>query len=84
MRRSTYSVAQAQAQLPRLLRQAEVGNIVGIRRRDETIAYLLSREQLESIVETMELLANPAAVRAIAMHRKGKARFVSLSTLKDE
>ena len=43
MARSTYSVTQAQSQLPQLLRQAERGTLVGITRRQRTVAYLLSR-----------------------------------------
>ena len=81
MPRSTYSVTQAQSQLPRLLRQAESGALVGIARREETVAYLLSRDHLEAIVETMEILANPAAQKAIADHRAGRTRFVPLSAL---
>jgi PHD/YefM family antitoxin component YafN of YafNO toxin-antitoxin module len=81
MSRSTYSVTQAQSQLSRLLRQAERGALVGIRRRDQTVAYLLSRDYLEALIETMELLDNPAARRAIADHRAGKTRFAPLSAL---
>ena len=81
MPRSTYSVTQAQSQLPRLLREAETGALVGIARREETVAYLLSRDHLEAIVETMEILANPAAQKAIADHRAGRTRFVPLSAL---
>jgi len=81
MVRSTYSVTQAQSQLPQLLRQAERGAVVGIARRDETVAYLLSREYLEAIVETMEILANPAAQKAIADHRAGRTKFLPLSAL---
>ena len=81
MPRSTYSVTQAQSQLPRLLREAERGALVGIARREETVAYLLSRDHLEAIVETMEILANPAAQKAIADHRAGRTRFVPLSAL---
>jgi prevent-host-death family protein len=84
MARSTYSVSQAQGQLPSLLRLAEQGSVIGISRRDETVAYLVSREQFESLVETMELLANPEAQSAIAAHRKGKTKFVALSSLSDE
>lgn len=76
---STYSVTDAQTQLPRLLRQAEKGAAVSIRRRNETVAYLVSRERMEAIVETIELLANPAAMKAIAAHRAGKTKLVSLS-----
>ncbi|MEO8604214.1 MAG: type II toxin-antitoxin system Phd/YefM family antitoxin [bacterium] len=77
-------MTEAQTQLPRLLRQAESGGTVGIRRRNDTVAYLVSRQRMEAIVETMELLANPAAMRAIATYRAGKAKFVALSTLDDE
>ena len=51
---STYSVSEAQRALPRLVREAEGGELVAIARRDETVAYLVSREHLEAIVETME------------------------------
>ncbi len=78
---STYSVTEAQTQLPRLIRQAEQGDAVRIRRRNDTVAYLISRERMEAIVETMELLANPDAVRAIAAHRAGKTKFLPLSAL---
>ena len=81
MSRSTYSVTQAKSQLRRLLREAERGALVGITRREETVAYLLSRDCLEAIVETMEILANPAAQKAIAGHRAGRTRFVPLSAL---
>ena len=65
MARSTYSVTQAQSQLPQLLRQAES----------------VSRDYLEAIVETLEILANPHAQKAIADHRAGRTRFVPLSAL---
>jgi prevent-host-death family protein len=84
MARSTYSVTQAQSQLPRLLKEAERGTAIGITRRDETVAYLLSRGQLEAIVETMEILANPAARKAIEDHRAGRTRFVPLTSLADD
>ena len=54
---------------------------VRILRRDETVAYVLSRERMEAIVETMELLANPEAMRAIAAHRKRRAKLLPLSAL---
>ena len=84
MARSTYSVTQAQSQLPRLLKEAERGTAIGITRRDETVAYLLSRGQLEAIVETMEILANSAARKAIEDHRAGRTRFVPLASLVDD
>lgn len=83
MAKTTYSVTQAQSQLPRLIREAERGRPIGISRREETVAYIVSKERLEAIVETMELLATPAARRAIEDHRAGRTRFVPLSALDD-
>jgi PHD/YefM family antitoxin component YafN of YafNO toxin-antitoxin module len=84
MSRATYSVTQAQSSLPRLVREAEHGALVRIARRDETVAYLVSRDHLEAIVETMELLANPRARKAIEEHRAGRTRFLPLTALDAE
>jgi antitoxin YefM len=65
---STYSVAQAQSQLPGLINKAEEGETIGISRRSETVAFLISRDRMEAIVETLELLASPEAGKAIAEH----------------
>lgn len=78
---STYSVSQAQTNLPSLIRKAEEGEPVRILRRNETVAYLISRERMEAIVETMELLATPDAMKAIAAHRAGKTKFRPLASL---
>lgn len=78
---STYSVTQAQSNLPRLIRKAEEGQPVRILRHNETVAYLVSRERMEAIVETLELLSNPKAMKAIDAHRAGKTKFAALSEL---
>jgi prevent-host-death family protein len=78
---STYSVTEAQSRLPGLIKKAEEGESIRIRRREETVAVLVSRERMEAIVETMELLANPDAMRAIAAHRAGRTKLAPLSAL---
>lgn len=80
---SSYSIAQAQSQLPSLIKEAEQGTSVRIRRRDETVAFVVSRERMEAIVETMELLANTKAMKAIEAHRAGRIRFVPPSAIDD-
>ncbi len=82
--KTTYSVSEAQSQLPRLLKEIQKGAPVSIRRHNETVAYLLSRERMEAIVETLELLGNAPAMKAIRQHRAGKTRFAPLSALDDE
>lgn len=80
---STYSVTEAQSRLPGLIREAEEGTPVRIRRRDETVAFLVSRARMEAIVETMEILASPEAMKTIAEHRAGRTKFFPLSALGD-
>jgi len=63
------------------VREAQQGLPIAIRKRDETVAYLLSRDRMEAIVETMEILGNPQAAKAIEQHRTGKTRFVPLTAL---
>jgi prevent-host-death family protein len=78
---STYSVTQAQSQLSKLIRQTESGEPVRICRREKTVAFLISRQRMEAIVETIEILANPEAMKAISDHRAGRTRFLALSAL---
>jgi len=75
--KSTYSVSRAQAGLPRILKEAE-DHIVAITRHDEKIAYLISSEQLESLIESLELMSNPKAVKAVRDAREGKTRYYPL------
>jgi antitoxin (DNA-binding transcriptional repressor) of toxin-antitoxin stability system len=77
----TYNVAEAQSQLPRLLRDVERGGTISIRRHAETVAYVLSRVQMEALVETLEVLGNPLAMRAIERHRAGRMKFVPPSAI---
>jgi prevent-host-death family protein len=77
----TYSISEAQSQLPRLIREAEQSGAITINRHGDTVAYLVSRDRMEAIVETLEILSNPRAMRAIADHRSGKLRLKPLSSL---
>ena len=57
---------------------------IAITRHDETVAYVVSRERMEAIVETMEILANPKAMQALRDYEKGKTRFHSVEDIPDE
>ncbi len=81
--KNTYNVARAQANLPRLLRQAEQQPIA-ITRHDETVAYLVSASRMGAIIETLEIMGNPAAMKAIREHQAGKTKFVPLSALDED
>jgi prevent-host-death family protein len=79
--KNTYSVSEAQSQLPRLLKEAEAGGPISIRRHDQTVAYIVSRERMEAIIETLEILGNRAAMRAIEENRAGRTKFAPVSVL---
>jgi len=71
---STYSVAEAQAQLPALLRKVE-NDLIVITRRDKTVAYLVSAQRMEAIVETLEVMGDPKAMKAVRQARAGKGKY---------
>jgi len=76
----TYSVTEAQAGLPSILRQAEEQPVI-ITRRDKAVGYLLSPERFEAMLETMEIMANPEAMDAIRNYKGGKTKFLPLDSL---
>jgi prevent-host-death family protein len=79
---STYSVAEAQAQLPALLKRAE-NDLIVITRRAKTVAYLVSAQRMEAIVETLEIMADPEAMKALRRAREGKGEYYP-ATILDE
>jgi prevent-host-death family protein len=81
--KNTYSVTQAQAKLPTLLREC-VHGAISITRRDEAVAYVISRERLETLFETMEILANPKAMEVLRKDRAGKLKYYPLESLDED
>jgi prevent-host-death family protein len=78
--RSTYSVSEAQAQLPALLKRAQ-NDLIVITRRDKTVAYLVSAQRMEAIVETLEIMADPEAMKAIRRAREGEGKYYPVTAL---
>ena len=78
---STYSVTQAQTNLPRLIKEAAAEGSIAITRHEETVAYLISRGRMDAIVETLDLLGNSAAMKALRDYEQGKTKFFPLSAL---
>jgi prevent-host-death family protein len=76
----TYSIAGAQAKLPGIVREAQDSPVV-ITRHDKTVAYVISKKQMDSIRETLEFLANPAAMKAIRASRDRKTKYIPLNEI---
>jgi PHD/YefM family antitoxin component YafN of YafNO toxin-antitoxin module len=74
-------IAEAQARLPRLLRGKKT---ITICRRGRPVAFLVSCERMESILETLEIQANPKAMRAIRRAKLGKGNYIPLRQIEKE
>jgi prevent-host-death family protein len=79
--KTTYSVSEAQTNLPALLRRAESGRVAAIRRHSKTVAYVVGAEEFGVMVETMEILANPKAMKAIRAAEAGRGKYLPAEQL---
>ena len=77
------SVSNAQTNLPRILKVAE-DPVVSITRQDETLADLISKERLESLIESLEAMSNPAGMTAVRDAKAGRTKYQSLPKDLDE
>ena len=76
----TYTIAQAQANLPKLCRSKKRFVIA---RRDKPVYVALPIEDFDAVLETMELLANPKAMKVLRAAKAGKVKYKALD-LDDE
>lgn len=79
--KTTFDIAEAQAKLPRLVRSKQT---VTLSSHDETVAFIVPRARMEALLETMEILANPEAMRAIRRDQSGKGKYLPLSVLDED
>lgn len=79
--KSTVTTTEAQANLPRLLKQLQKQKSVTITNHGRIAGFLVSRQRMESIIETLEILANPVAMQAIRDYDAGAAKGKDISSL---
>ena len=80
----TVTITELQAHAPRFVRKAEKEGAVTIARHGRTVAFLVSRERMDAIVETLEIMGNPNAMKAIRGYEAGKGKFRDVSCLGEE
>jgi prevent-host-death family protein len=78
---STITISELQTQAPRFVKKAERDGAVTIARHGRTVAFLVSRERMEAIIETLEIMGNPKAMKAIRDYEAGKSKFKDASCL---
>jgi antitoxin YefM len=79
--KNTYSIKEAQNNLPALVREAETGGLTTITRHEKAVAYVMGADDLAALIETMEILANPAAMAAITDAKAGRGRVYTLDEI---
>jgi prevent-host-death family protein len=73
--KTAVSIAKAQTTLSALVKRVEKGETITLMRQDEPVACLISLERLEAIVETLEILGDPNAMKAIRDYENGRMKF---------
>ena len=79
--KTTLTVTEAQKKLRRLVESKET---ITLQKREETVAFIVPKERMEALLETMEVMANPAAMRAIHRDQSGKGKYLPLSVLDED
>ncbi len=72
----TLSVSKAQSGLPKLCRNKKA---ILITTHEKPISVLLPIEDYEALIETMDLLANPTAMRTLRAAKAGKLKYRRLN-----
>ncbi|GEM_PF-2276324 len=83
MSKTTYpaiTITKAQSGLPKLCRDKKP---VLITTHDKPVSVLLPIEDYEALIDTMDLLANPKAIRTLRAAKAGKLKYRTLN-LNDE
>jgi PHD/YefM family antitoxin component YafN of YafNO toxin-antitoxin module len=74
---SIVNVTEAQANLPKLIRR----DSFTIARHGKVVGVFLSRERIEALIESMELLGNPEFNAALREHLAGRGKTYTVEEL---
>jgi hypothetical protein len=67
-----------------VVRRAERDGQVTVCRNGRVVGYLVSRDRMEAILETVEIMADPEAMKAIQRYETGRSKFKDVSCLDDD
>lgn len=76
----TFTVTEAQANLPKLVKQ----DAFAISRHGKVVGVYLSKDRIEALVETMELLGDNRFVKALGDFESGRMGFKDLDALDED
>ena len=79
--KTSYSIAAGQKNFPEVVAASEKGEPIPIERHGETVAYVISKDRFDAVLETMELLSNAEFVDALRTYERGETKWTSLEDL---
>ncbi len=79
---TAYTIAQAQKKLSSVVRESQQ-RPVPITKNKQVVGFFLSRDRMESILETIDVMQDKKAMKAIRDYEAGKTKFHPLSALDD-
>lgn len=77
---AAYTLTQAQKKLPALVRESRK-RAIPLTKDEKVVGFLLSKERMESLLETVEIMQDKKAMKAIREYEAGKTQFHPLSAL---
>lgn len=76
--KSTYSVTEAQAALPAIIRNSEE-SIQAVEHHGKVCAYIVGRARMDAIAKTLELLGNRDFASTVSKYCRGKLKMTPLA-----
>lgn len=76
--KSSYSIAAGQKNFPEVVAASEKGEPIPIERHGQTVAYVISKDRFDAVLETMELLSNPEFIATLRTYEAGETSWTSL------
>ncbi|HEV8543445.1 MAG TPA: type II toxin-antitoxin system prevent-host-death family antitoxin [Verrucomicrobiae bacterium] len=71
---STVTITELQDQATQVVKRAERNGSVAVCRHGRTVAFVVSRERMEAILESMEILSDKAIMKSIRDYESGKTK----------
>ena len=81
---STVTISELQAQTPRIVRETERRGMTAVTRHGRIAAFLISKDRVEAMIETMEILSDSEAMKAIRQFGTGKMPMKPVECLDED
>jgi antitoxin YefM len=78
---STVTISELQAQTPRIVKETERRGMTAVTRHGRIAAFLISKDRVEAMIETMEILSDAEAMKAIRQFESGQMTMKSVDCL---